>query len=121
MTWVYDQSSGWLSRDGALTSRGYSGNGRGKNAPSLQAAEGIGPIPRGWWTMVRVYDSKNVGPFAIELQPDAGTETFGRSAFRIHGDRIRDPGNASHGCLIFPRAIREQVWKSGDRKVHVIG
>lgn len=118
--WTYDQSSGRLTRNGALVSNGYSGKGRGKNNPALEAVVGIGPIPAGKWRMTGIYNSKNVGPYAIVLEPETGTDTKGRSAFRIHGDSIKSPGNASKGCIILPRRIREQMWGSGDKALTVI-
>ena len=123
--WKWDQSAGELTRDGKFVSKGYAGRGRGKNNPVMQAAVGVGPIPQGRWKLVELYDSKNVGPYAIKVfavdgkldDTHAGT---GRGAFRIHGDSVRDPGNASHGCIILPRAIREMIWKSGDRDLEVV-
>lgn len=118
--WTWDQSAGTLSRDGRLISTGYSGLGRGKNNPKLQDAVGVGPIPRGLWKITERYDSANVGPYALKLEACAGTDACGRSAFRIHGDSIRNPGAASHGCIIVPRVVREAIWKSGDRDLKVI-
>lgn len=118
--WKWDQSAGELSRDGAFVSKGYSGRANGKNNPSMQAAVAVGPIPRGKWFMTEMYDSQNVGPRAIKLDPVAGTDTCGRSAFRIHGDSIRDPGNASHGCIILPRPVRLRIWNSGDHILEVV-
>jgi len=118
--WTWDQSAGALSRAGAVVSCGYSGAGRGKNNPALQAAVGIGPIPRGRWRIVAVKDSANTGPFTIVLEPEAGTDTHGRSAFRIHGDSIANPGSASHGCIILPRGIRQAIWASKDRLLEVV-
>lgn len=120
MTWQWDQSAGELRRDGALISRGYSGHGRGKNNPALQAAVAVGPIPAGLWVISERYDSANVGPYALKLEPCPGTEAFGRSAFRIHGDSVSNPGAASHGCIILPRKVREQIWTSGDRSLVVV-
>lgn len=120
MTWQWDQSAGELSRDGKLVSRGYSGRGRGKNNPALQSVVGVGPIPAGKWTLASVYNSPAVGPFAIVIEPCAGTDTLGRSAFRIHGDSVRFPGEASHGCIILPRKIRDQIWASRDRALVVV-
>jgi len=120
MTWRWDQSAGELSREGKLVSKGYSGWDRGKNNPAMQAAVGVGPIPAGIWRIVRRYDSANVGPAALELTPLQGTPTFGRSAFRIHGDSLRAPGTASHGCIILPRTIRDLIWASGDRDLVVV-
>lgn len=76
--------------------------------------------------MTGVYDSKNVGPFAIivdavDSKPgDDRHDATGRGAFRIHGDSIRAPGTASKGCIILPRAIREKMWRSGVKDLEVI-
>jgi hypothetical protein len=117
--WRWDQSAGRLVR-GAQTWRGYSGAGRGLNNPALQMAVGIGPIPQGHWTIVSRCDSPNTGPCTLTLVPDPGTETFGRSEFRIHGDSIAHPGTASHGCIILPRAVRDAIWRSGDHALEVV-
>lgn len=124
--WKWDQSAGELYRNGSFVSRGYSGKGRGVNNPSLQGVAGVGPIPRGRWRMMNVYNSNNVGPFTItlwklgdEMMDDFDSAT-GRGAFRIHGDSIRAPGTASKGCIILPRAIRERMWNSGDRDLEVV-
>lgn len=118
--WVWDQSEGKLFRDGALISMGYSGFKNGKNSPSMQAAKGVGPIPRGFWVMTAIVNSPNTGPRTIILEPRCDTQTFGRSAFRIHGDSIANPGNASHGCIILPRTIREKIWASKDYELQVV-
>lgn len=120
MTWTWDQSAGELSHDGVPCGTGYSGAGTGKNSPDMQAAVGVGPIPRGAWTISGVGDSPNTGPFTLILQPNPGTDTEGRSDFRIHGDSIAHPGTASHGCIILSRPIRERIWQSGDRDLEVI-
>ena len=126
MTWSYRQSTGDLTRDGKLISRGYSGNGRGKNNPAMQAAVGVGPIPAGRWKIVGPpYNSQNVGPysikvFAVDSALDDRHDGTGRGAFRIHGDSIRAPGTASHGCLVLPRRVRQQIWNSGDYDLEVV-
>src|ERR1051325_1433088 len=118
--WTWDQSAGKLSHDEKLVSKGYAGAGRGLNNPAMQAATGIGPIPAGMWTMTSIGKSANTGPNTIVLEPDPGTNTFGRSAFRIHGDNSSGLRNASHGCIILPLAVRLQIWRSGDRKLQVV-
>ena len=120
MCWQWDQSAGELSRGGSIVSHGYAGRDRGKNNPAMQAAVGVGPIPRGHWRITGVHDSPNTGPYTIILEPALGTDTCGRSAFRIHGDSIRHPGQASHGCIILPRAVRERIMRSGDRDLLVV-
>jgi len=123
--WTWDQSAGTLSRAGKVVARGYSGKGKGKNNPEMEGVRATGPIPRGKWRMVSLYDSKNVGPYTITVHALDGTrddrhDATGRSAFRIHGDSVSTPGSASKGCIILPRAIRELMWESGDRDLEVV-
>lgn len=125
MAWTWDQSAGALSRNGVPQTTGYSGKGRGKNNPALQGVVGVGPLPRGRWRMVNVYNSSRVGPYAITLYAEDGKdndthEPTGRGAFRIHGDSVRSPGDASNGCIILPRVWRERMWKSGDHTLIVV-
>ena len=121
--WTWDQSAGALSLSGKMVSRGYSGKGRGKNNPALQGVRGIGPLPRGRYRIGKPRNSERTGPFIMDLYPidatpnDTVHDATGRSAFQIHGDSIRNPGTASSGCIILPRAVRERIWRS---KIHVI-
>ena len=124
--WIYSQSTGTLTRNDKLVYTGYSGKGRGKNNPALENMPGLGPIPKGNWVIVDRYDSKNVGPFALVLHSVDATpnndinDRTNRAAFRIHGDSIKHPGEASKGCIILPRVIREEMWYSGDHNLQVI-
>lgn len=118
--WVWDQSAGTISRDGEVQGRGYAGNGMGKNNPADQAIEGVGPVPQGLWTIGTPRNSPTTGPFTMDLDPAPGTNTLGRSAFRIHGDSLNHPGMASHGCIILSRPMREAIWNSGDQDLTVI-
>ena len=124
--WKWDQSSGELSRNGVFLSKGYSGKGRGVNNPALQAMVGYGPLPAGPWKIVDLYNSAQVGPYALVLHAVDATpgddrhDPTGRGAFRIHGDNAKGDRSASKGCLILPRPVRERIWKSGDRDLLVI-
>ena len=119
--WTYAQRSGELHQDGQHVATAYSGAGEGKNNPALQDVPNLGPIPRGNWTIVGPpVDTRDHGPCVLRLEPAAETETHGRRGFLIHGDSRTHPGTASQGCIILPRAIREQVWQSGDRELEVI-
>lgn len=124
--WTYKQSTGELFYNGCFQTRGYSGRDWGKNNPQAQAAPGIGPIPCGRWRMTDIYDSRNVGPRTIQLRAADATpqddrhDATGRSAFRVHGDSIRNPGRASHGCIILPRVTRLLMWQSGDHDLEVV-
>lgn len=124
--WVWDQSAGTLSFDGALVSSGYSGKGRGKNNPTLQHLRGVGPLPRGTYRIGAPRTSQRTGPFAMDLYPidatpsDTTHDATGRSAFQIHGDSVRSPGEASSGCIILPRVIRERIWRSKVHRIEVV-
>ncbi|MDR3720109.1 MAG: DUF2778 domain-containing protein [Candidatus Acidoferrales bacterium] len=119
--WTYAQKTGELQQDGKHVANGYSGAGVGKNNPAMQQVPNVGPIPRGDWTIagppVNTHDH---GPYVLALKPAPTTETFGRSGFLVHGDSIESLGCASHGCVIMPRPVREQVWNSGDRDLKVV-
>ena len=120
--WTYSQTSGAF-RGGVgttvIVSRGYSGAGEGKNNPMLQAKPNVGPIPQGRWTITAIFDSAAHGPRCLRLAANPGTVTFGRDGFLIHGDSMARPGEASQGCIILPRSVREYVWQSGDRHLEV--
>lgn len=124
--WTWDQSAGLLSRDGASVSKGYSGKGRGVNNPAMEGVARVGPVPAGRWKIVERYDSASVGPYALVLHAADATpgddrhDATGRGAFRIHGDNARGDRSASMGCIILPRAVRETIWRSGDRDLLVI-
>jgi hypothetical protein len=119
--WTYVQSTGDLQQDGTKIATGYSGFDNGKNNPSMQAVPNVGPIPQGDWTIVGPpANTPDHGPFVLRLEPAARTNTFGRSGFLMHGDSIESPGCASHGCVIMPRPVREQVWNSGDTDLEVV-
>ncbi len=119
--WTYAQKSGNLLQNGQLVATGYSGFDEGKNNPAMQAVPDVGPIPQGDWTISGPpINTAEHGPFVLTLTPATGTDTFGRSGFLMHGDSVNAPGTASKGCIIMPRAAREQVWSSGDRNLEVV-
>jgi hypothetical protein len=120
-SWTYSQTTGELQQDREHVATGYSGAGEGKNNPAMQNVANVGPIPRGNWTIIGPpTDTRDHGPCVLRLEPAAETDTRGRSGFLIHGDSKAQPGTASHGCIILPRAVREQVWQSGDRALEVL-
>ncbi|MBX3479991.1 MAG: DUF2778 domain-containing protein [Caulobacter sp.] len=118
--WTYRQSSGLLLHDGLRIGRGYSGAGvdraEGRDNPEMDAFVARGPIPRGLWRIGRPRNSRRVGLHAMDLTP-VGHDAHGRSAFMIHGDNAA--GNASRGCIILSRPLRERISASGDRDLEV--
>ena len=119
--WTYAQKTGELQQDGQHVATGYSGAGDGKNNPDMQSIPNIGPIPQGDWTITGPpVNTAEHGPYVLRLAPKEETDTFGRSGFLMHGDSRNAPGTASHGCVILPRPVREQIWQSGDQELEVV-
>lgn len=119
MTWAYKQSTGELTLNGAFEGTGYSGTGAGRNNPAEQEVHDIGPIPQGSYTIGPAYDEvPGLGPCVMHLDPIEGTNVFGRTAFRIHGDNARD--DASHGCVILGPSIRHLIAASVDKILVVV-
>ncbi len=117
--WSYAQSTGELLHDDVFEGTGYSGTGEGRNNPSMQDVHGIGPIPVGTYIIGAAYDDVGgLGPCVMHLDPAEGTNTFGRSLFRIHGDNARH--DASHGCIILGPQIRKMIAVSSDKRLTVI-
>lgn len=121
LAWTYAQKTGELQQDGEHVATGYSGAAEARNNPEMQNIPNLGPIPRGDWTISGPpIDTRDHGPYVLRLQPEPETETHGRVGFLMHGDSKAHPGTASHGCIILPLAVREQVWQSGDRDLEVV-
>jgi hypothetical protein len=118
MTWTYSQSTGDLSRDGSIAGKGYSGTGAGRNNPAMQGVGDVGPIPQGQYIIGPPHDTAHHGPFVLALTPAQGNHAFGRSGFLIHGDNVRH--DASKGCIILSRPLRESIWASGDKIIEVV-
>lgn len=108
--WSWDQVQGVLYLDGARMAVGYSGRGAGRNNPALEREKGVGPIPAGSWRIHKPRNSARTGPHVMGLSP-VGHDAHGRSAFQIHGDNAA--GDASSGCIVLPRAMRERISASG--------
>ena len=120
MTWRYEQSTGKLFRPtGHLVCTAYSGHGDGVNNPEMEDVRGVGPIPRGRWIIGTAEKHPRLGPLAMPLHP-SGHDAHGRSEFFIHGDNARGDRSASHGCIIVPRAVREDIAASADRQLDVV-
>lgn len=100
---------------GRVIAHGYAGCGLGKNKPDMQRVRNTGPIPCGWYTVEAPFNSATHGPHAMRLSPDPFNEMFGRSAFMIHGDSISRPGEASEGCIVLARLIRQDIWATPDQ------
>ncbi|MTJ80837.1 MAG: DUF2778 domain-containing protein [Telmatospirillum sp.] len=122
MAWQYSQSTAELRWNGITVTRSglYSGHGAGRNNPGLQGSPNIGPIPQGRYAIGSPFHHPHAGDYTLRLTPQPETNTYGRSGFLIHGDSRTHPGNASSGCIIAQRLIRQRIWSSGDRILDVV-
>lgn len=118
--WIYEQKTGKLFHNDDYIVTGYAGYGQGKNNPEFQSVRDIGPLPKGLYNIGAPYNSARTGGYTLTLTPDNHNEMFGRSDFRIHGDAMKVPGTASHGCIVVPLEIRHQIWASNDRELKVV-
>lgn len=119
--WIYEQKTGRLLQNDRLVAVGYSGKGSARNDPAMQDKHGLGPIPVGVYIIGPQRETTEMhGPVVMPLAPIAYSETFGRSGFMIHGDAVKAPGSASHGCIILSRPIREEIASSTDRLLVVL-
>lgn len=119
--WIYRIKPGRLSQGDRFVSIGYSGMGASRDDPGAIHVRGQGPIPVGVYVIGPEREiTETHGPVVLPLTPIAYVETFGRSNFLIHGDSVSHPGSASHGCIILPRPIREEISSSRDRLLVVL-
>jgi hypothetical protein len=124
MPWYYDQMSGRLYRPDCTEvttgsprsgfGPGYSGDFRHANYPAAENLPFGGPIPKGFYNIGRPYHHARHRPLTMDLSRSANGGPD-RTDLQIHGDNIRQPGNASAGCIIFGPTIREQIAASPDR------
>lgn len=119
--WRYQQSTGiYQDKTGLTLCLGYSGHGIGKNNPAYQRMKNLGPIPRGFYSIGKSFDSDTHGPFCLRLTPFPENEMFGRDGFLIHGDSKANPGMASEGCICLPHNARVRISESGDEILEVV-
>lgn len=117
----YHIATGTLLKDTTFWGTGYSGAGKtyieGRNNARMCNVPNKGPIPVGKYEIGLPYLHPTEGPCVMNLTPCPETNTFGRSAFHIHGDNARN--DASHGCIILGPAIRKQIALSGEKFITV--
>jgi len=131
---IWSQSRGTLETvEGLFLDQSYSGagspdeKGAGRNNPAREGEKDIGPIPQGNWRIEKVADEKYRGrltPPVFRLIPlDDGTrervKAMGRDpdTFLIHGDK--PGGNASTGCIIMDKPMRDKLLQYNKTILHV--
>jgi hypothetical protein len=119
MPWIYHQQSGQLFYNGTFLEKGYSGKGAGKDSHQFEATPKVGPIPCGKWKIGAAFTHEKKGPVVMRLTP-VGHTAHGRTGFLIHGESRQHPGDASEGCIILRRTIRESISASHDTDLEVV-
>ncbi len=84
----------------------------------MQTARNLGPVPQGTYTIGSPHDTSTHGPHVMRLTPFPGTQTYGRDGFLIHGDNVLH--DASQGCIILDRAVRNRISSSGGNRLNVL-
>lgn len=120
--WRYHLPDGILvDPDGVIRSKtGYSGAPGYVNDVKSVALRAKGPIPPGYW-MFNPAPWSTKGPQVLALLPEDGTQTqtYGRTAFMIHGDNKRRNRSASNGCIILDRFTRDMMRNSDCWRLYV--
>lgn len=119
----FDRTKGEILNDANVVMfRGiWAGHEAHANVVADERLKGLGPLPGGMYSFEQARDSDTLGPLVMNLDPAPGTDTFGRSLFRIHGDTANDTGHeASDGCIIAPHNVRDWISKQHDRRLLVI-
>jgi hypothetical protein len=121
MAWTFESPTGrYFDPLGAHISTGYSGHGVGVDNLADEAIPNEGPIPEGSYHMGEPYTDPESGPLTMRLTPLPGTNTFGRAGFKIHGDSIPHPGQASLGCAVADHPTRVAMSESTDQVFDVV-
>jgi hypothetical protein len=119
--WTYCSVNGNLSQNNRFVGKGYSGLGEGLNNPEWECVEGVGPLPRGHYTIEPFFnDPGGKGAIVAHLRPMQDTITFGRAGFMIHGDNAAMNHTASHGCIILARENRREMASAADDSLEVV-
>lgn len=128
MAWKYLQTGYLFTPEGQPAARHwYSGHRAYANQPSAENLPGLGPIPRGNYTMTELLRDTHMGPVAIHLQPDDETmqriREMGREpwSFFAHADSMAHDHNASAGCLVCVEGTVGvmSLWDSADHALVV--
>lgn len=121
MPWVYSIKSGDMhDPQWQFFGNGYSGFGGFRNDPTKTTVPHLGPLPVAAYSIGAAHPHALLGPVVMDLDPAPYSQLFGRTVFRIHGDSSEHPGEASRGCIILPRPLREKIAASLDRQLLVI-
>jgi hypothetical protein len=113
--YIYEVATGKMFHGLTLLWVGYSGKGVGLNNSLYEMIPDIGPCPRGQFVFGKAKDDPKMGPCAIPILPQPGTQMFGRSGIYLHGDNSEHDNTASEGCIIKSPIILRERFNEGDQ------
>ena len=116
---VFSVKAGTINLNNQIFTGIYSGHPPSVNNPDDEKIVGQGPLPRGTYSLGIWHNEAHLGPNVCRLTMTKGN-SFGRSAFFIHGDNAAANHSASDGCIIAGPAIREAIRDSGETEIAVI-
>jgi hypothetical protein len=116
LSYTYYQSTGKFvggSGQWKIDTKGYSGNGKGRNNPAMQCEKNVGPLPVNVYKLSHCQDymhGSTPRPCSFVLSPTEPSKMCGRSDFLVHGcqsctscDNMTPPcGTCSAGCVVIP-------------------
>jgi len=120
--WRYEQETGRLTTPwGSPCGKGYSGHGDGLNNPKMERIAGVGPIPRGRYTICAAYADSHLGPYVMPLAPINGTNTFGRTGFLVSGEpvTVEDERERLGESVVLTFMARSVLYATSDRELEV--
>ena len=125
---TYSQSTGILTdSNGLQLAHGWAGHSDGKNNPDAQTMRGVGPLPRGTYS-IAPWEAMHghLGPMVAKLIPDStnnmrASDGGDRDSFYIHGPSTgSNYGQESNGCIVLLRADRVTLKNCGDNRLEVV-
>ena len=121
MAWTFEIPTGkYYDPQGNYISTGYAGHGVGVDNIADEDIPDEGPIPEGTYQMGPWFNDPEKGPIVCHLTPEPGVNDYGRSSFMVHGDSIKNPGQASLGCAVADHATRLAMSQSEDQILSVV-
>lgn len=102
---------------GSVDEAGVAANDAGFSA--MEGVMGVGPCPRGLYSIGPWHDHHHLGPCVALLTP-VGHDALGRTALFIHGDNTAMNKTVSDGCIILGPSLRHAMRDDGDTSLQVI-
>lgn len=116
MPWVYKVSTHTFYLNGTYQfAADYSGRPGFWNDSANECVIGMGPLPRGTYTIGPAFYHHKTKAYTMRLIPFVENQMCGRDGFMIHGNSAAHPRTASDGCIILNLSGRKEINDSSDK------